>query len=445
MAIERRLMQKLESWKANPVRRALLLDGARQVGKTYAVRAFAKSNYDSFLEINFVETPGARAIFDGDLDAETIIMGLTAYSGTALVPGKTLVFFDEIQACPRARTAIKFLVDDGRFDYIESGSLLGVTCQYVESLPVGYEEEVRVFPLTFQEFAEAAGIQRETIEHARQACQDGSPVPDVIHERLLRAFRIYMAVGGMPAAVQRFVDTSDLARVLEVQKGILALYRQDVAKYAPNKAHVNAIFDALPAELDAKNKRFMLSDLSKSARMERYASDFMWLAAAGVALPCYNVTSPVAPLQINMQHNLFKLFLCDTGLLSAASVGAVQFSLLQGDVSINQGALLENVIAQQLVARGFKLFYYDKSKIGEIDFLMQRGSHVVALEAKSGGDYMRHKALDNLMPVGEWGLEEAIVLCGANVSRQGGVKYLPWYAVAFFEQESLPDSLIVRV
>ena len=445
MAIERALMQKLESWKANPARRALLLDGARQVGKTFAVRAFAESHYDIFLEINFVETPGARAIFDGDLDAETIIMGLTAYSGTALVPGKTLVFFDEVQACPRARTAIKFLVDDGRFDYIESGSLLGVTCQHVESLPVGYEEEVRVFPLTFREFAEAAGIQRETIEHARQACQDGSLVPDVIHERLLRAFRIYMAVGGMPAAVQRFVDTSDLARVLEVQKGILALYRQDVAKYAPNKAHVNAIFDALPAELDAKNKRFMLSDLSKAARMERYASDFMWLADAGVALPCYNVTSPAAPLQINMQHNLFKLFLCDTGLLSAASVGAVQFSLLQGDVSINQGALLENVIAQQLVASGFKLFYYDKSKIGGIDFLMQRGSRVVPLEAKSGGDYTRHKALDNLMAVGEWGLEEAIVLCGANVSRQGGVKYLPWYAVSFLEQESLPESLIVKV
>lgn len=445
MAIERALMQKLESWKANPARRALLLDGARQVGKTFAARAFAESHYDIFLEINFVETPGARAIFDGDLDAETIIMGLTAYSGTALVPGKTLVFFDEVQACPRARTAIKFLVDDGRFDYIESGSLLGVTCQHVESLPVGYEEEVRVFPLTFREFAEAAGIQRETIEHARQACQDGSLVPDVIHERLLRAFRIYMAVGGMPAAVQRFVDTSDLARVLEVQKGILALYRQDVAKYAPNKAHVNAIFDALPAELDAKNKRFMLSDLSKAARMERYASDFMWLADAGVALPCYNVTSPAAPLQINMQHNLFKLFLCDTGLLSAASVGAVQFSLLQGDVSINQGALLENVIAQQLVASGFKLFYYDKSKIGEIDFLMQRGSRVVPLEAKSGGDYTRHKALDNLMAVGEWGLEEAIVLCGANVSKQGGVKYLPWYAVSFLEQESLPESLIVKV
>ena len=445
MAIDRELTQRLESWKANPSHKALLLDGARQVGKTFAVRAFAEEHYEVFLEINFVEMPGARAIFEGDLDAETIIMGLTAYSGTALQPGNTLIFFDEVQACPRARTAIKFLVDDGRFDYVESGSLLGVTCQYVESLPVGYEEELRVFPLTFREFAEAVGVQREVIEHARQACQDGRPVPDVVHRRLLRAFQIYMAVGGMPAAVQCFVDTSDLARVLEVQKGILALYRQDVAKYAPNKAHVNAIFDAIPAELDAKNKRFMLSDLSKTARMERYASDFMWLADAGVALPCYNVTSPVAPLQINMQHNLFKLFFCDTGLLSASTVGAAQFSLIQGDVSINQGALLENVIAQQLVANGFKLFYYDKSKIGEVDFLAQRGSRVVPLEAKSGTDYKRHKALDNLMAVGEWGLEEAVVLCRSNVSVQDGIKYLPWYAVTFFEQEKLPSSLKVRV
>lgn len=445
MAIDRELTQRLESWKANPSHKALLLDGARQVGKTFAVRAFAEEHYGVFLEINFVEMPGARAIFEGDLDVETIIMGLTAYSGTALQPGNTLIFFDEVQACPRARTAIKFLVDDGRFDYVESGSPLGVTCQHVESLPVGYEEELLVFPLTFREFAEAAGVQREVIEHARQACKDGSPVPDVVHRRLLRAFQIYMAVGGMPAAVQCFVDTSDLARVLEVQKGILALYRQDVAKYAPNKAHVNAIFDAIPAELDAKNKRFMLSDLSKTARMERYASDFMWLADAGVALPCYNVTSPVAPLQINMQHNLFKLFFCDTGLLSASTVGAAQFSLIQGDVSINQGALLENVIAQQLVANGFKLFYYDKSKIGEVDFLAQRGSRVVPLEAKSGTDYKRHKALDNLMAVGEWGLEEAVVLCRSNVSVQDGIKYLPWYAVTFFEQEKLPSSLKVRV
>lgn len=445
MAIQRELFKQLKDWKDRPDHKALLIDGARQVGKTFAVRQFAAEHYEVFLEVNFVETPGAKSVFEGDLDAASIIMGLTAYSGTALLPGKTLIFFDEIQECPRARTAIKFLVDDGRFDYIESGSLLGVTYQHVDSLPVGYEDELRAYPLTFDEFAVAAGIQPETLEEARRACKAQEPVLSVINDRLLRAFRIYMAVGGMPAAVQTYVDTGDLARVLEVQRGILALYRQDVAKYAPNKAHVNAIFDAIPAQLDKKNRRFKLSDLSKTARMERYESDFMWLVDAGVALPCYNVSAPTVPLQINLQHNLFKLFLCDCGLLSAASVGAVQFDIIQGDLSINQGSFLENVVAQELLAHGFRLSYYDKSKIGEVDFVLQRGSAILPVEAKSGKDFKIHRALDNLMGVEEWGLDRAIVLCNGNVEKDGRVTYLPWYAISFIEQERLPESFAVRV
>ncbi len=445
MTIQRSLFRQLKEWKDLPDHKALLIDGARQVGKTFAVRQFAAENYDVFLEVNFVKTPGAKAIFEGDLDAATIIMGLTAYSGTALLPDKTLIFFDEIQECPRARTAIKFLVDDGRFDYVESGSLLGVTYQYVDSLPVGYEEELRAYPLTFTEFAVAAGIQPEVLEEARRACQAQVPVLPAVNNRLLRAFRIYMAVGGMPAAVQAYVDTGDLARVLEVQRGILALYRQDVSKYAPNKAHVNAIFDAIPAQLDKKNRRFKLSDLAKTARMERYESDFMWLADAGVALPCYNVNAPTVPLQINLQHNLFKLFLCDCGLLSAASVGAVQFDIIQGDLSINQGSFLENVVAQELLAHGFSLSYFDKSKIGEVDFVLQRGSTILPVEAKSGSDFKVHRALDNLMEVVEWALDRAVVLCNGNVEKDGRVTYLPWYAVSFIEQERLPESYVVRV
>lgn len=401
MAIPRKLDKQLEDWKNNPSRKALLLDGARQVGKTFAVREFARKHYDVFLEINFIETPNAASIFEGDLDADALVLGLTAFSGVVLKPGHTLIFFDEVQACPRARTAIKFLVDDGRFDYVESGSLLGVTYQHVDSLPVGYEEELRVWPLAFDEFAQAAGVQVDVLNAARTACAAGKEVLPAVHKRLMRAFKVYMAVGGMPAAVQEYLDTNDLARVLSVQRGILTLYRQDVAKYAPNKAHVSSIFDAIPAELDKKNKRFKLSDLAKTARMERYASDFMWLADAGVALPCYNVAAPQVPLKVNMQHNLFKLFLCDTGLLSAASVGSVQFDLIQGNASINQGAFLENVIAQQLRANGFELFYYGKSKIGEVDFVLQKGSRIVVLEAKSGKGYRRHKALDNLMVVDE--------------------------------------------
>lgn len=444
MAIQRKLNDQLKSWKDNPFHKALLLDGARQVGKTFAVRQFAEECYEVFLEINFIETPQASSIFEGDLDAESLILGLTAFSGMSLKPGSTLIFFDEVQACPRARTAIKFLVDDGRFDYVESGSLLGVTYQHVDSLPVGYEEELRVWPLTFIEFAEAAGVQQPVLDNARAACLAGEPVLPAVHDRLMRLFRIYSAVGGMPAAVQEYLDSNDLARVLRVQESILALYRQDVAKYAPNKAHVSSIFDAIPAELDKKNKRFKLSDLAKTARMERYASDFMWLADAGVGLPCYNVAAPQVPLKVNMQHNLFKLFLCDTGLLSAASVGAVQFDLIQGNISVNQGAFLENVIAQQLQANGFELYYYDKSKIGEIDFVLQRGHDVIALEAKSGKDFRTHKALDNLLAVDEWEINRAIVLCNSNVAVEDGIRYLPWYAMAFIEQESLPDSFIVK-
>lgn len=445
MALKRSIYSEFEAWRRDPNHGALLVTGARQVGKTFLIREFARENYEVVLEINFIETPSAKAIFEGDLDSDTLIANLTAFSGVALKPGATLVFLDEIQECPKARTAIKFLVDDGRFDYIESGSLLGVLYQQVPSLPVGYERVLRMFPLTLEEFFIANGVQADTLEAVRQCCDTGKPVPSVAHERLLRLFRLYLAVGGMPAAVKEFVATRDLAKVLQTQRDILMLYRQDIAKYAPNKAHVHAIFDAMPAELDKKNKRFKLSDLAKTARMERYESDFMWLVDAGVALPCYNATAPQTPLEVNAQHNLFKLFFCDVGLLSAASVGAVQFDLVSGDVSINWGSFLENAVAQQLAAGGFDLFYYDKSKIGEIDFLLQNGRQVVPLEAKSGADYRKHKALDNLMDVNEWSLEEALVFCRDNVEQSGAITYLPWYAVAFMKQDTLPASFIVEV
>lgn len=443
MALKRAALANLEQWKDDPNHRALLITGARQVGKTYLVREFARTHYEAFLEINFVRTPSAAAIFEDDLDANTVIANLTAFSGTALVPGKTLIFLDEIQECPRARTAIKFLVDDGRYDYIESGSLLGVRYKEVPSYPVGYETELRMYPLTLEEFFDANGVQPEVLEHARACCSGRTPVPSAMHERLLKLFRLYLVVGGMPAAVQEFVDSSDLARVLKIQTDILAQYRQDIARYASDKARVHAIFDHIPAELDKKNKRFKLSDLAKSARMERYASDFMWLADAGVALPCYNVTEPKAPLAINARHSLLKVFLCDVGLLSAATGGAVQFEILQGNVNVNWGSMLENAIAQQLVAHKFDLYYYDKQKIGEVDFLLQDGTNIIPLEAKSGKDFRKHAALDNLISVKEWRLDSAYVLCTCNIEQAEEVTYLPWYALISMERTNLPSSLVI--
>ena len=443
--LNRKIYSYLRNFFKNE-KKALLVEGARQVGKTYAIRKTGSECFKNVVEINFINQPKFREAFSVPSDAKNILLRLSALANTTLEPGNTLIFFDEVQECPEIVTAIKFLVDEGSYRYVMSGSLLGVELKDIRSVPVGYLTEKPMFPLDLEEFAEAVGMSKEVMNHVRVCYEEKKAVDEVIHEKMNDLVRLYLVVGGMPEAVQKYIDTNNLQTVRSAQLDIMHLYAKDIAKYDPeNKLYIKNIFDLVPSELNAKNKRFILKALNEKAKFERYANSFLWLADAGVALPCYNVTSPVAPLQINMKHNLFKLFLCDTGLLSAASVGAVQFSLLQGDVSINQGALLENVIAQQLVASGFKLFYYDKSKIGEIDFLMQRGSHVVPLEAKSGGDYMRHKALDNLMAVGEWGLEEAIVLCGANVSRQGGVKYLPWYAVAFFEQESLPDSLIVKV
>ena len=412
MALQRSITSQLERWHDDPLHKALLVTGARQVGKTFAIRSFVRDAYDAVLEINFVQTPQAKAIFDGDLSAETLVANLTAFSGKPLQPGRSVVFLDEIQECPRARAAIKFLVDDGRFDYIESGSLLGVLYRDVPSLPVGYENVVRMYPLDLQEFFGSLGVQPETIS-------------------LLRMTRLYLACGGMPAAVEQLVQTQDLARVLDVQRDIVELYRQDIARYAPNKPHVKAIFDAMPSEIIGANKRFTLRDLALSARMERYASDFMWLVDAGVALPCYNVRAPQLPLALNEQHSLFKLYPCDVGLLGSMLEAPVQFDLVQGDAGINNGALLETLAAQELVAGGYDLRYFDKAKYGELDFVLPGNGSALPVELKSGDGYRKHRSLDNVMAVDEWGIGEALVFCTANVRVEGGVTYLPWYLLMF--------------
>ena len=435
MSLKRSVTEAIARWHSDPAHKALLITGARQVGKTFAIREFIQAHYETSLEINFVETPQAKAIFEGNLDAATLIANLTAFSGKPLVPKKTAVFFDEIQECPRARSAIKFLVDDGRFDYIESGSLLGVLYREVPSLPVGYENVVRMFPLTLREFFEALGVQPETIELVRDCREGETPVPPVIHERLMRLTRLYLACGGLPAAVDQLVRTQDLAQVLRTQRDIVELYRQDIARYAANKPHVKAIFDAIPSEIIGANKRFTLRDLAPTARMERYASDFMWLVDAGVALPCYNVRSPQVPLALNEQHSLFKLYPCDVGLLGSMFEQSVQFDLVQGDPGVNNGALLETLAAQELAANGYNLRYFDKSKYGEVDFVLPGEGRAMLVEVKSGADYRKHKALDNVMAVEEWGLNDALVFCPANVQREGRITYLPWYMLMFLSAD----------
>lgn len=441
MHIKRLAYQTLLDWKTFSDRKAMIVTGARQVGKTYLIREFAQKEYENFLEINFVETPSAGKIFEESLDPNEIIINLSALASKPFIPGKTLIFFDEIQECPKARTAIKFLVDDGRFDYIESGSLLGVQYKEVPSYPVGYEQHVRMYPLSLREFFAAMGIGEDAIEYAQDAFLKDQPIPLAIHQKLKKAFLLYMVVGGMPDAVSTFVQSNDLNKTYQVQDSILNLYRQDIAKYANNKPHVKLIFDCIVSELDKKNKRFKLSDLSKTARMDRYASDFMWLIDAGVGLPTYNVNAPVSPLSINTQRNLFKLFLCDTGLLSAQMSGQNRIDLLQGNVSINWGSALENAIAQELTSKSYSLNYFLKQKYGEVDFLIEKDGKVLPIEVKSGKSYKSHKALQNVLDVKEWKIKNSLVLCSDNVSKDGKITYAPWYCAMFLDQAEGPGFI----
>ena len=444
---KRKAYAKLLEWKNSKKKKALCIVGARQIGKTTLVRTFAKAEYKYFLELNFLLEHEASKIFSGSLDAKTLIANLTAYARKPLEVGKTLILLDEIQACPEARTAIKFLVEDGSFDYIETGSLLGVNYQEVQSYPVGYEEIYHMYPMDFEEFAWAQGVQQETLTYLENCWNNCVPVSEAIHQVMLKLFYSYIVIGGMPAVVSVFVDTHDIARVMEEQKSILELYRLDIAKYADSsdRLKIKAIFDSIPGQLNEKNRRFVLNKIDQHGRQNRYQRSFLWLAAAGVALPCYNVELPQVPLALNAKHNLFKLFQSDCGLLCASSMANIQFAILQGDISVNLGSVLENVIAQEIAAKNFALHYFDSKKYGELDFVVQNGLEIDLLEIKSGHDYKKHAALNKVASVDAWSFRKKYVFCKGNIECENDVVYMPLYMIMFYRPEQGPSNSIYEL
>ena len=445
--LKREISERLYSWKNENKKKALCVIGARQIGKTTIIREFARKEYEYFVEVNFILDKGAGQIFDGKLDADTIIENLTAFKMQKLEPGKTLIFLDEIQECPNARCAIKFLVEDGRFDYIESGSLLGVKYKEVPSYAVGFEEIVYMYPMNFREFLGANGVQETTFAALQSCYEKHEKVPKVMHETLLKLFAAYIVVGGMPDVVQTYVNTHDIGKVIQVQRNILELYRQDIAKYAEgsDKIKIKAIFDSIASQLDDKNRRFVLNHIDENGRMNRYENAFLWLSDAGVALPSYNVTEPQIPLQLNEKRNLFKLFMGDTGLLCASCMENIQFELLQGNMEVNMGSILENVFAQAIKSNGFSLNYFDSKKYGELDFVIQNGLKVDILEIKSGNDYKKHSALNKVTAVEKWTFGRKIVFCKGNVEKEGNIEYFPWYMVMFYQREKEPEGFIYKV
>jgi len=431
--LKRKILDHLIRWKKGKNRSALLIKGARQVGKTFIIREFGRSNYKNFIEVNFEKQPSVKKAFDGDLDVRTIILKLSAMGLGPFEEGNTLVFFDEIQSCPQARTAIKFLVEDGRFDYIESGSLLGINYKEVSSYPVGFEEQLNMYPLDFEEFLWAKGISSEVIDELHEAYRHIMPVDPFLHEQMMKAYHEYLIVGGMPAVVKEFIENDDFAETLRLQKSILNSYRDDISKYSGGeKIMVKKMFDAIPEQLNKKNKRFILSDLEKGTTAKKYENASMWLTEAGIAYNCFNITSLELPLSFNEKRNLYKLYMLDTGLLCAHGMTAVQPLLLSGDISVNEGGITENAVAVALAKKDTPLYYYDKNSRCELDFVLTESGGVSIIEVKSGKKHKRHASLDRARRDTQWKPHRLIVLSKYNVGTgTDGVIYYPLYMTMF--------------
>ena len=420
-------------------RRALLVTGARQVGKTYSIRRMGKECFENVVEINFVEQPEAIALFDGQQGTKDLLLRISAFSRKPLVPGKTLIFFDEVQKCKEIVTAIKFLVDEGSYKYVMSGSLLGVELDDLRSVPVGYIDEMEMYPLDLTEFYEAIGISPDVIQRLKECFDQRHPVDPFIHERSLEATRLYLIVGGMPAAVQKYLDTNNLMSVYEEQRGIIRTYKRDISQYDTNrKLQIEEIYELLPSELNAKNKRFILKELNEKARFSKFEDGFIWLKEAGVAIPAYNLEEPRVPLLLSKQRNLFKLFSNDVGLLAAMYGGNIQSQLLSKENNINYGSVFENLVAQELYAHGFTtdhaLYYFNSKRQGELDFVIEYDNAVLPIEVKSGKNYERHNALSNVMESQEYNIPMAYVFCPDNIQEKGNIIYFPIYMIAFLEQ-----------
>ncbi len=413
---------------------ALLITGARQIGKTFSIREFGKT-FKSFVEINFVERPDAVGVFKEARGVDDILLRLSTVTSDPLIKGDTLVFFDEVQLCPEIVTAIKFLVDEGSYRYILSGSLLGVELKDLRSEPVGYMGVKDMYPLDFEEFVSAVGVGEKVIGALRDAWEKRIAVDAFVHTKMMELYRLYLIVGGMPAAVSKYLESNNLQEVMTVQQDVIRLYKRDIAQYDPhNKLYIEEIFNLIPPELDAKNKRFILKRLNEHAKFDRFQNSFLWLANAGVALPVYNVEEPKVPLLLAKTRNLFKLFQSDIGLLAAQYAQGIQLRIIKGDKDINHGAIYENAVAQELVAHGLSVYYYNSKKRGELDFVIELDGRIIPIEVKSGKDYDTHRALSNIMDCGEYNIAEAVVFNNDNLHVKGKIVYAPIYMAMFIEK-----------
>jgi uncharacterized protein len=426
----RKIQKQIENWIAYG-KDALLITGARQVGKSFIIRETLKAKAVDYFEFNFIKQTKFLDIFKSAIedDADTFLLALRVAANKQLKDG-TVIFFDEIQECKEIVTIIKFLVEQGKFKYVLSGSLLGVELTDLRSAPVGYLSTIDMYPMDFEEFLVANGLGDNVSDELKNCLTNLTPVNDFVHDKIIDAFYKYLIVGGMPEAVQTYLVSNDFVQVSKVHEKIQRDYKRDFTRYEKSmKLKLIRTYDLIPSELNSHNKRYIYTNLDKELRFDRYENSFNWLIDAGVSLPVYNVTEFEIPLEASKKSNLFKLFLSDVGMLTTAYGSATILRLLDKGKDINCGSMFENAIAQELTAHGFMNYYFNNKKHGEVDFLIEYNNELLPIEVKSGKDYQKHSALTYFMSTRQF--KNAIVFSNFNVSEKDKIVYLPIYMIMF--------------
>ena len=438
--IKRKMYKYLINWKQKKDKSALIIKGARQVGKSYLVREFGRNEYESYIEINFLKNPLYKNIFKGDLSAEEIFKRLSAYiPNLKIIPFKTLLFLDEIQVCAEARTAVKFLVEDGSVDVISSGSLLGLS--YLEdddknvteptSLPVGYEEQITMYSLDFEEFLWAKGYNDDAIAYLKDFYISNKEVPKELNDKYLGLFREFMIVGGMPEVVQTFIDTNNFQEASKIQGKILADYQDDISKHAKGqeKIKVRQCYDSIPKQLAKEYKKFQYSVVEKGKTSKKYGGSIKWLCDSSLVNKCSNVNEAYIPLLAYEMDDQFKLYLNDTGLLLYLYGPETKLAILNNTLKGNaKGGIYENIISESLLKRGYKLYYYKTQNSSmEIEFVIEKNGEVIPIEVKAGNDST--PSLNSF--INKYHPKVSYKFVNGNVGFLDGKKTLPHYMVMF--------------
>ena len=436
----RKITSYIEDYLKSDTDKILILEGARQIGKSFSIREAGSRLYPNYVEINFVEDDEGDQLFKNIHKKEDFYLTLSMVAGDRL-SGRddTLVFLDEIQHYPQYLTMLKFLREDGRYRYIASGSLLGITLQGTTSIPVGSIIRKEMFQLDFEEFLIANGFGTEAIAMLRHSYKNRQSLTEEHHNHVLDLFRRYLLVGGMPDAVNAYLDTHNIVRVREVQDGIRGMYADDASKYEKEhckKLLIRRIYEMIPSQMENKKKRIVAQEIrgKEGDRFAQYQEEFEYLVSSGISLAVHAISNPHFPLSESLQKNLLKLYLNDVGMLSGMLYHNNIRPILDDVRSINLGSVYESVVAQELRAHGHKLFYYDNRKQGEVDYLVDdyASMSVHPIEVKSGKDYTVHSALNNLLKNPDYNIQAATVISNEREIRQDGkITYMPVYLVMF--------------